>query len=115
MEKYLKNINTKALRLIVILLMIIFPVGAALWTSSVSEGVRPYVLSLNISNTTYNFGNSTHVNISCIQENCTDIVSIFPYWRETSVNESYTENSPSVNFTWIVPTGAKVEVEYAEV
>ena len=52
------------------------------------------VFSLNISNNTVSFGNSSYLNITCFQTNCTDLRFIqdntteLPYWRQDFVNYS---------------------------
>lgn len=62
----------------------------------IQNGYRPYVLTLNISNNTATFQNSTHLNISCTAINCQDVrftlnnETELPYWREyNSTDQTY--------------------------
>lgn len=88
-----------------VLLIIIFitPVHGAWWNDSyhsaynqkISNGVRPYVLTLNITNTS-GLSNTTHINLSspCSAPACQDIrfvldnTSELGYWREWNSTSS---------------------------
>lgn len=92
-----------------LLALLIFPAGASWWNAS---WVYQYndetpssigVLSLNISNNTATFGNSTHLNVVCSQANCTDLrvtgnnTTELPFWRELNTST----NGTSYGVWWI--------------
>lgn len=90
-------------KLLISFLILIFFVSIAgataynsTYNSVLANGARPLQLALNISNNTVPFANTTHLNIACWQNNCTDIsftlnnATPLPYFRKFNTSQNGT-------------------------
>lgn len=86
-------------RIIFLLLLLFIPVSGASWIDTnyynrYESNISASVMSMNISNNTVPFQNTTHINVVCSQLNCTDLrfsrdnLSFEPMWRYQNTSDN---------------------------